>query len=1136
MPFPVIAVFVGISVTATCAAFIFNEMTEKERAHQNKLRDRIDGLQAERESLSAASEAERKVWWAQKATNYKSILLAELKRLDDEHRPLFAEIQGLQGLIKSELQKPNLSRLRRETLRSDELVVEDALCRYQAHADYRAYFQQKVYQLASHQAHKELLDLPLPAFSLPAEWLYVGKVVRLNAATELGHPLAFGQVLQLTGEKRREGRTDQYQRQLLADYPQSDAVPIQVIQADRKNSRRFYGCVARGRFFEEHHWTHEPVKMTIEKRAAGGYRGHLFNGSLPVFLPHQALDEPGINLPVGGIIDVWLKSHDLCLKQAPLAEGFSAPWVTNRAPAALNPHHQRLSLLVSEKTRGFDLLVDRQPDLEGWQLVEWNPQQQSARIRQHDLCLTVHPDARNSTFLVASIETQAQPDLNGIMLPFALELVDAVLADDPYIASPDSFNRLMFLAQQLLLVPEAQARRQQQADFMARWLAVLDYQQTTNEHTLDLRAAPVAGEGREWRLPLTSEALLVSDEQGSLSLDEWLDELGRFKQEENGYQLELTVWKALGREETPSRWRRMAWTTSRHCNLLLESSTNGFSLCFTPPANALGQSLSSGQEERWQLRLSKRDNSLQRQRQALDAFIRDELVAPDLKEMLLMPEYLSTQPDAFWQQRVAQGLSWQNSQLTPTQKQVIETCLTAPHLALVQGPPGTAKTTCIVELLHQLFSARADLRVLVVSQQNAAVDNALSRFIKTGGLDNGRLHLLRLGLASKVQPKLQAFTLENRMTATFDAWQAAAQKAVFTCQSSEETDLLYQWQQRLQQLRQKAQPEKGERSEPDAEVAEMLLNGHNLVGATCVGLASWYLGMNRLTFDLAIIDEAGRATVPELLIPLLRSRKAILIGDHHQLPPTVAPLLREECSREALPFLDETFLENSFFEQLFHNLQDTHKARLKEQYRMVSPIGDLVAELFYTEDGERQLFNGQCTKRAASDLALPALKWVNVKGRHRQGRQGKSLENPIEAAVLAEFLRKQSGGNKLKQPIDVAVITPYRAQVRMIEKKLRKQGAQGNSHRELQLGQLTIKVDTVDSFQGSEASLVCYSAVRTFGRLDFVLDKKRLNVACSRAQNHLVFFGDQSYLTKEQHGQTNKVNYFEKIHRCCMNC
>jgi superfamily I DNA and/or RNA helicase len=286
--------------------------------------------------------------------------------------------------------------------------------------------------------------------------------------------------------------------------------------------------------------------------------------------------------------------------------------------------------------------------------------------------------------------------------------------------------------------------------------------------------------------------------------------------------------------------------------------------------------------------------------------------------------------------------------------------------------------------------------------------------------------------------------------------------------------------------------------------------------------------MDRLVFDVCIIDEGGRSTVPELLIPLMRSRKAIIIGDHYQLPPSIAGRLREADAKESLPFLEETFLKTSFFEQLYENLPSQSCGRLLEQFRMVEPIGDLVADLFYNHKGERGLFNGRIHDRKQFLDPEHTLRWHNVESgrQEKENGVGPSLLNVDEANAVVNFLRvaarrldeckRQQGDGYRKKT--VAIITPYGAQKRLIRSLLESGAAKCDGLSEV----MKIEVDTVDSFQGSEADIVLYSTVRTHGDVSFLLDRQRLNVACSRARENLVFFGSTLFL-RERESRSKKL-------------
>jgi superfamily I DNA and/or RNA helicase len=133
-----------------------------------------------------------------------------------------------------------------------------------------------------------------------------------------------------------------------------------------------------------------------------------------------------------------------------------------------------------------------------------------------------------------------------------------------------------------------------------------------------------------------------------------------------------------------------------------------------------------------------------------------------------------------------------------------------------------------------------------------------------------------------------------------------------------------------------------------------------------------------------------------------------------------------------------------------------------------------------------------------------------------------SQENVREAEEITGFLMELA--DKVNRPTSVAVITPYGAQKERVRRQLRNIGWQNG-----QLGPLSIEVDTVDAFQGSEADVVCYSTVRTEGSLNFILDRKRLNVACSRAKLHLLFFGDSHYLSSWRAKGKDGCNLFPKI-------
>lgn len=301
-------------------------------------------------------------------------------------------------------------------------------------------------------------------------------------------------------------------------------------------------------------------------------------------------------------------------------------------------------------------------------------------------------------------------------------------------------------------------------------------------------------------------------------------------------------------------------------------------------------------------------------------------------------------------------------------------------------------------------------------------------------------------------------------------------------------------------------------SKVDREVADVLISSHQIVGATCVGFANKRIGIERTTFDLVIIDEAARATPPELLIPILRAKKVILIGDQYQLPPSIGKALIDDT--EELDFDLREFIEKSFFERLYDETPDTNKGFLTEQFRMPAEIGDLVSMLFY--DGK--LKNG-IIKSKKGFVDEQVIQWIDVKGDSKT--EGTSKFNKEEAEAVRDLLIKLQKKLDNGRQKTVAIITPYSAQKRLLKKLIH------NLIDKKNITTLDIKCDTVDSFQGQEADIVIYSVVRTKGRLDFVLDRRRLNVAISRTRENLYFIGHKEYLYNAETYETK--NYFREI-------
>lgn len=276
-----------------------------------------------------------------------------------------------------------------------------------------------------------------------------------------------------------------------------------------------------------------------------------------------------------------------------------------------------------------------------------------------------------------------------------------------------------------------------------------------------------------------------------------------------------------------------------------------------------------------------------------------------------------------------------------------------------------------------------------------------------------------------------------------------------------------------------------------------------LVGATCLGVASLSSAIE-FNFDWVIVDEAGKATPPEILVPICLGRKVVLVGDHKQLPPVVDEALLKLQDKEQMNISKED-LELSLFEYLERRLNEDCKSILDEQYRMNPVIGELISKLFY----ESKLISKTSREEKTIPLKMFASKplvWLSTASRsdRKEERISDSFRNTCEAKLIFEQLLEideELGDLKLKK--ETAIIAGYRGQRDRLTRLY-------ESNYKARFHNMTVEINTVDAFQGRETDIVFYSVVRSNddGNLGFLKDVRRLNVAFSRARELLVVVGD----------------------------
>jgi superfamily I DNA and/or RNA helicase len=338
------------------------------------------------------------------------------------------------------------------------------------------------------------------------------------------------------------------------------------------------------------------------------------------------------------------------------------------------------------------------------------------------------------------------------------------------------------------------------------------------------------------------------------------------------------------------------------------------------------------------------------------------------------------------------------------------------------------------------------------------------------------------------------------------------------------------------------------------EIRKLYVKHANVIGTTCVASARKDFIENYPMFDVVIIDEVSKATPPELLLPMLKGKKIILVGDHHQLPPLLGNDTLEETLQEMAEESEDfegkaelkKLLNESLFERLFKNLPKNNKTMLAIQYRMHENIMETITP-FYLQENE-VLQCGLTDSDLDRDHKLASLHiqrnnhllWLDMPNEplffEERMKGGKSLYNPAELKRIGELLKelddasaeaKRAGRMDTNDKKSIGVISFYGEQVKRIDRMLQQ---------ELHLPHLTIRTGTVDRFQGMEMDVILLSMVRNHDNkqddIGFAKDYRRLNVALSRARELLVMVGSTKMFTERtKHRDARKMytHVFETV-------
>lgn len=423
--------------------------------------------------------------------------------------------------------------------------------------------------------------------------------------------------------------------------------------------------------------------------------------------------------------------------------------------------------------------------------------------------------------------------------------------------------------------------------------------------------------------------------------------------------------------------------------------------------------------------------------------------------------------------------------LNQTQEEAVNKVLHAKDVAIVHGPPGTGKTTTLVEAIYETLHRES--QVLVCAQSNMAVD-----WISEKLTDRG-VNVLRIGNPSRVNDKMLSFTYERRFESHPDYPQLwSIRKAVRELYSRNRKGA------NRENLHQKINALKDRATELEIRINEALFSEARVIACTLVSSANRLLTGQK--FGTLFIDEAAQALEPACWIPIRKADRVILAGDHCQLPPTVKS---PQALREGLG--------NTLMQTIVRNKPEV-VSLLKLQYRMNDEIMRFSSEWFY---GGMLQSAPEVKYRSILDFDTP-ITWINTEGMdcneefigESYGRINKP-EAELTISQLKEYVTKIGRERFLGEQIDVGVISPYKAQVQYL-RQLIKKDAFFKPYRQL------ITVNTVDGFQGQERDVILISLVRANekGEIGFLGDLRRMNVAITRARMKLIILGNAATLTR----------------------
>lgn len=479
-----------------------------------------------------------------------------------------------------------------------------------------------------------------------------------------------------------------------------------------------------------------------------------------------------------------------------------------------------------------------------------------------------------------------------------------------------------------------------------------------------------------------------------------------------------------------------------------------------------------------------------RQFKAIYALKKDEYSARSLKDIILCldtPEEIATiaKPKFIYEK------------LNEIQKKAVIKALNTENICLIQGPPGTGKTSVIKEIICQIMKKdikmTASPKILIVSQSHTAVDNILEGL--SGNIAE-QTDIIRIGADRNISKEInEKYTLKAHRKFLIKEIENNVQEYI-----KHKSELMNSINDKIEMKKfndiKTIQEDWIKRLVDQDSIDYQLVRSATVIAGTCIGFLANDIVKDML-FDYVIIDEAAKATTPELLVSIIKAKKIILVGDQNQLPafadenvsPTLATLTKNP--------------EYRLFDILYNSLPETHKQILTTQYRMTSSIGNLISQVFYNGVVDTGC-NDSDKQHGLTRYLGKSIIWFdtsNNPNRFQKKTKGGSYINEEEKKIILNILNDLNITGELNG-LDVGIITGYSGQKELLRKSIKTNNIDKIAN---------IDINTLDAFQGRENDVIIYSTVRTKNSIGFQKEKERINVAFSRAKKLLIVCGDLDF-------------------------